>query len=178
MWIGKQTITKLHDSLLHKTNYLSSGFQLTFSFCNPDPATYIQLFKIWQNSMPKLANVGGIYVEFLVQPHPVTNGTNLFGLQAGKTDDIMVDMTSAYTNKADDTLVIQVLTDIVNQQKQLLKKSNYLIDFLYLNYADISQQVLQSWGSSNVNKLRAASEKYDPSGVFQTQVPGGFKIPK
>lgn len=178
MWIGKQTITKLHDSLLHKTNYFSSGFQLTFSFCNPDPATYFQLFKSWENAMPKLANVEGIYVEFLVQPHPVTNGTNLFGLKAGKTDDVMVDMTSAYTNKADDALVAQVLTDVVNQQKQLLKKSNYLIDFIYLNYADISQQVLQSWGSSNVNKLKAASKKYDLSGVFQTQVPGGFKIPK
>ena len=128
--------------------------------------------------MPKLANVSGIFVEFLVQPHPVTNGTNLFGLQAGKTDDVMVDMTSAYTNKADDKLVAQVLSDIVNQQKQLLKKGGYLIDFLYLNYADISQPVLQSWGQGNVNKLRAASKKYDPSGVFQTQVPGGFKIPK
>ena len=178
MWIGKNPMTKPHDFLVRKTNYFSSGFQLTFSFRNPDPATYIQLFSIWENAMPKLAKVDGIFVEFLVQPHPVTNGTNLFGLQAGKTDDVMIDMTSAYTNKADDSLVAQVLTDVVNQQKQLLKKSNYLIDFLYLNYADISQPVLQSWGSSNVNKLKAASKKYDPSGVFQTQVPGGFKIPK
>ena len=127
--------------------------------------------------MPKLANVTGMFVEFLIQPQPVTNGTNLFGLQAGKTDDVMVDMTSAYTNKADDALVAQVLTDLVNQQKQLLQNGGYLIDFIYLNYADISQQVLQSWGSSNVAKLQAASKKYDPSGVFQTQVPGGFKIP-
>ena len=178
MWIGKQTITKLHDSLLHEINSFFSGFQLTFSFRNPDPATYFQLFKIWENAMSKLAKVEGIFVEFLLQPHPVTNGTNLFGLQAGKTDDVMVDMTSAYTNKADDALVARVFTDLVNQQKQLLKKSNYLIDFLYLNYADISQQVLQSWGSRNVNNLKAASKKYDPSGVFQTQVPGGFKIPK
>ncbi|MCJ1332273.1 hypothetical protein MMC10_008965 [Thelotrema lepadinum] len=153
------------------------GFQLTFSFSNPDAATYYQLFKIWEDAMPKLANVTGMFVEFLIQPQPVTNGTNLFGLQAGKTDDVMVDMTSAYTNKADDALVAQVLTDLVNQQKQLLQNGGYLIDFIYLNYADISQQVLQSWGSSNVAKLQAASKKYDPSGVFQTQVPGGFKIP-
>ena len=128
--------------------------------------------------MTKLASVEGIFVEFLIQPHPVTNGTNLFGLQAGKTDDVMVDMTSAYTHKADDALVAQVLEDVVNQQKQLLQKSDYLIDYLYLNYADISQPVLQSWGESNIGKLRAASKKYDHKGVFQTQVPGGFKIPK
>lgn len=128
--------------------------------------------------MTKLASVEGIFVEFLVQPHPVTNGTNLFGLQAGKTDDVMVDMTSAYTHKADDALVGQVLGDTVNQQKQLLKESDYLINFLYLNYADISQPVLQSWGESNIEKLRTACKKYDHKGVFQTQVPGGFKIPK
>lgn len=127
--------------------------------------------------MTKLASVEGIFVEFLVQPHPVTNGTNLFGLQAGKTDDVMVDMTSAYTHKADDALVGRVLRDTVNQQKKLLKENNYLIDYLYLNYADISQPVLQSWGKSNVDKLRAASKKYDHKGVFQKQVPGGFKIP-
>ncbi|KAL9024541.1 MAG: hypothetical protein Q9196_006446 [Gyalolechia fulgens] len=154
------------------------GLQLTFSFSNPDPATYFELFKLWEHAMSKLESVEGIAVEFLVQPHPVTNGTNLFGLQAGKTDDVMVDMTSLYTRKADEALVAQVITDLVNQQKQLLEKSNHLIDFVYLNYADISQPVLQSWGSSNVNKLKAASKKYDPSGVFQTQVPGGFKIPK
>ncbi|KAL8742605.1 MAG: hypothetical protein Q9184_008226 [Pyrenodesmia sp. 2 TL-2023] len=158
--------------------HVDRGFQLTFSFRNPDSATYFQLFKIYETAMTKLAGVEGIYVEFLVQPHPVTNGTNLFGLQAGKTDDVMVDMTSAYTHKADDALVGQVLGNMVNQQKQLLKGSDYLIDFLYLNYADISQPVLQSWGESNVDKLRAASKKYDRKGVFQTLVPGGFKIPK
>lgn len=127
--------------------------------------------------MPKLTKVEGLFVEFLIQPHPVTNGTNLFGLQAGKTDDVMVDMTSAYTHKADDALVAQVLTDVVNRQKRVLRKRGFLIDFLYLNYADISQPVLQSWGASNVQKLRDASRKYDPRGVFQRQVPGGFKIP-
>ncbi|KAL8870279.1 MAG: hypothetical protein Q9174_003638 [Haloplaca sp. 1 TL-2023] len=157
--------------------HVDRGFQLTYSFRNPDSATYLQLFKIYETAMSKLASVEGIFVEFLIQPTPVTNGTNLFGLQAGKTDDVMVDMTSAYTRKADDALVGKALGDMVNQQKQLLKQSGYLIDFIYLNYADISQPVLQSWGDSNMDKLRAASKKYDHKGVFQTQVPGGFKIP-
>ncbi|KAI4102887.1 MAG: hypothetical protein L6R37_004149 [Teloschistes peruensis] len=158
--------------------HVERGYQLTFSFRNPDAATYLQLFKIWETAMPQLAHVAGIYVEFLIQPHPVTNGTNLFGLQPGKTDDVMVDMTSAFTNKADDALVTKVLTNIVEQQKRVLKKSGYLIDFLYLNYADISQPVLQSWGKSSVEKLKVASREFDPTGVFQKQVPGGFKIPK
>lgn len=138
----------------------------------------MELFKIWETGLSKIANVEGLFVEFLTQPHPVTNGTNLFGLTPWRTDDVMVDMTAAYTNQADDRLVQSVITDIVNEQRALLKRTGYLMDFIYLNYADISQEVLQSWGADNVAKLRAASDKYDPKRVFQKQVPGGFKIPK
>ncbi|KAL4759688.1 FAD-binding oxidoreductase [Aspergillus foveolatus] len=154
------------------------AFQLTFSFHNPDPTVYMELFKIWETGLSKIANVEGLFIEFLTQPHPVTNGTNLFGLTPGRTDDVMVDMTAAYANQADDRLVQSVITDIVDEQRALLKRTGHLMDFIYLNYADISQDVLQSWGADNVAKLRAASDKYDPKGVFQKQVPGGFKIPK
>lgn len=50
--------------------------------------------------------------------------------------------------------------------------------FIYLDYADKSQDPLGSYGSSNVELLRDAAAKYDPNGVFQTLLPGGFKISK
>lgn len=49
-------------------------------------------------------------------------------------------------------------------------------EFVYLDYADIGQNPLKSYGADNVNKLKAAAKKYDPKGIFQTIVPGGFKI--
>ncbi|OHF03772.1 hypothetical protein CORC01_01091 [Colletotrichum orchidophilum] len=51
-------------------------------------------------------------------------------------------------------------------------------DWLYLNYADKSQNPLRAYGEDNVNKIRAEALKYDPDGVFQTKCPGGFKITK
>ena len=48
--------------------------------------------------------------------------------------------------------------------------------FIYLDYADKTQDPLASYGADNVALLRAAAEKYDPDGVFQTLLPGGFKI--
>ena len=137
----------------------------------------MKLFKIWEESLSKVANVDGIFVEFLVQPHPVTNGTNMFGLTPQKTDDVMIDMTAAYTNKADDALVQSVINDIVGRQRTVLKSHGHLMDFIYLNYADSSQKVFQSFGADNVAKLKAVSKKYDPKGVFQKRVPGGFKLP-
>lgn len=137
----------------------------------------MELFKIWEQSLKQISKVDGIFVEFLIQPHPVTNGTNMFGLTPGKTDDVMVDMTSAYTNESDDALVKSVITEMVEAQRAILKFNGHLMDFIYLNYADKSQKVMQSWGADNVAKLNAASKKYDPKGVFQKRVPGGFKIP-
>jgi hypothetical protein len=50
--------------------------------------------------------------------------------------------------------------------------------YLYLDYADKTQDPLASYGSENVKKMKAVAKKYDPSGVFQNLVPGGFKISK
>lgn len=134
------------------------------------------MFQIWEKRITALANVKGVFIEFLLQPQPVTNGTNMFGLTPGKTDDVLIDMTAAYDNESDDALVESVINDIVKKQKAFLKSRGYLLDFIYLNYADISQNVLSTWGNKSLAKLRAASKKYDPKGVFQKKSPGGYKL--
>ncbi|KAK8076221.1 FAD binding domain-containing protein [Apiospora phragmitis] len=48
--------------------------------------------------------------------------------------------------------------------------------WLYLNYCDPSQNPLASYGAEAVERLKVVSRKYDPEGVFQKRVPGGFKI--
>ena len=50
------------------------------------------------------------------------------------------------------------------------------LPLVYLNYADVSQNPLGSYGKLNVQHIRRVAAKYDPTGVFQTRVPGGFKI--
>lgn len=50
--------------------------------------------------------------------------------------------------------------------------------YLYLDYAYDNQDPLASYGAENVEKMKAAAAKYDPSEVFQHLVPGGFKISK
>ena len=51
-----------------------------------------------------------------------------------------------------------------------------LLKFQYLNYAAPFQAPLEAYGEDNLRFLRAVSEKYDPKGVFQKRVPGGFKL--
>lgn len=49
-------------------------------------------------------------------------------------------------------------------------------EFIYLNYANSNQNPLSTYGPKNVEFIRTVAKKYDPTGIFQTQVPGGFKI--
>lgn len=50
------------------------------------------------------------------------------------------------------------------------------VDWEYLNYADYTQDPLKTYGTESVAFLKKVAEKYDPAGVFQMRVPGGFKI--
>lgn len=48
--------------------------------------------------------------------------------------------------------------------------------FRYLNYSDISQDPLSTYGENNIKQMQEVAVKYDPNGIYQRLVPGGFKI--
>ena len=157
-----------------------SAFQLDWSFVNPPADVYMELFKTWEKEVmtAALSDVPGIFVEFLTQPQAVVarDTPSLFGLERGRTDGVMMLMTAAYADAGDDERVRVAVTNVVRALRGLLRRKGYLLDFVYANYADKSQGVYRSWGADNVAKLRAASRKYDPRGVFQKRVPGGLKV--
>jgi hypothetical protein len=50
-------------------------------------------------------------------------------------------------------------------------------DYIPLTYADSWQDPIGSRSVLTMTELRNTARKYDPSGMFQKQVPGGFKLP-
>jgi hypothetical protein len=48
--------------------------------------------------------------------------------------------------------------------------------YKYLNFAASFQDPLASYGGIELRRMKKVARKYDPTGVFQTQVPGGFKL--
>jgi hypothetical protein len=77
-----------------------------------------------------------------------------------------------------DTLFQTAGADLVNRIREYARIIGADNPYLYLDYADVTQDPLASYGPENVEKMKAAAEKYDPSGIFQKLVPGGFKISK
>ncbi|KAJ8129084.1 hypothetical protein O1611_g4550 [Lasiodiplodia mahajangana] len=50
------------------------------------------------------------------------------------------------------------------------------VDYVYMNYASEDQDVIKSYGGENKKFLQETSKKYDPEGLFQKGVPGGWKL--
>jgi len=51
------------------------------------------------------------------------------------------------------------------------------VEYYYMNYADGTQDVIGSYGDERVQMALEVARKYDPTGVFQKRVVGGFKLP-
>lgn len=86
-------------------------------------------------------------------------------------------MTVSYDAASDDAAILSAVTDFFAAANSLAESKGTRHPFQYLNYAYKTQDPISGYGPASVARLRAASAKYDPYGVFQKQVPGGFKLP-
>lgn len=76
----------------------------------------------------------------------------------------------------DDEAVYQIMKETMARVEEYTKSHQVYDPFLFLNDAFASQNPFAGYGDSRYNMLKAASKKYDPHGVFQRLVPGGFKL--
>lgn len=60
--------------------------------------------------------------------------------------------------------------------EDLTEKEGVKSDFLYLNFAAWFQDPLAGYGQKSLENLRRVSKQYDPKGLFQKQLVGGFKL--
>lgn len=82
-----------------------------------------------------------------------------------------------WTDPADDATVAALAAQQYKNCDGIAANLGTKNAFLYSNYANALQKPYQTFQGGAVSKLQAASSKYDPQGVFQKLVPGGYKIP-
>ncbi|KAI4709794.1 hypothetical protein J4E89_005811 [Alternaria sp. Ai002NY15] len=103
-------------------------------------------------------------------------GGNVLGLERYTENFIMYQSYLLWSEAKDDDLFItqgKMLTDGI--QKFATEKGT-AVEYLYLNYADKDQDPLSAYGADKVAFMKKVAKKYDPTGVYQSQLPGGFKI--
>ncbi|KAI0903428.1 hypothetical protein F4823DRAFT_568692 [Ustulina deusta] len=75
-----------------------------------------------------------------------------------------------------DTAVIEQLSQAIDSELQR-KLGNIIVPFLYRNNAGGDQEVFQGYNHTNLARLISIRKKYDPEGMYATQLVGGFKLP-
>jgi hypothetical protein len=101
---------------------------------------------------------------------------NIVGLSPSDAPLVLISITSPWTSAAEDAIILGSMQRVIDRTDALAKEKGKAHPFKYANYAQPGAKVFEGYGEGNREFLRRVSRKYDPQGVWQKLVPGGFKL--
>ncbi|GAD98483.1 hypothetical protein ANI_1_298064 [Paecilomyces variotii No. 5] len=114
----------------------------------------------------------------LFSQHSVVRGGNILGLDRFDENLLLFLIVLSWQGTEDGTLFDSLGKAAIQDLDAYAREIGADNEFIYLNYADPSQNSLRSYGEENLAEIHRVAEKYDPEHIFQYQVPGGFKVSK
>ena len=103
-------------------------------------------------------------------------GGNSLGLDPAGGALVLTLLSITWNYAADDATVMNAANALIHQIETATKAAGTYSSFKYLNYANGDQDVINGYGAANKAHMQAVSRIYDPRGLFQKAVPGGFKL--
>ncbi|KAM0178068.1 hypothetical protein ACHAPC_008537 [Botrytis cinerea] len=159
-----------------RTLFITTTFKANKQMIN---ATY----NAWNTALPSIQSLSNITWSLSFEPIPVnvpaksaSTGGNVLSVTPADGPLIVALLTATWGNIADDTIASNTAKTMFDTIDAYAKTSGSYNDWQYLNYAANWQDPIDGYGAVNKAKLQAASKKYDPLGVFQKGVTGGFKL--
>ncbi|OHE91335.1 hypothetical protein CORC01_13364 [Colletotrichum orchidophilum] len=138
---------------------------------------------IFYEAVPAVADISGIIPVLVTQGITVPmlekmqqNGGNPLGLDVEDGPFYIMQLCAMWDNKEDDDTVYAYMSAILEKITAEAKSRGVDNDYVYMNYASQFQNVVGSYGTENVARLKSISRKYDPRQVFQKLQPGYFKL--
>ncbi|KAI6084062.1 hypothetical protein F4821DRAFT_271334 [Hypoxylon rubiginosum] len=148
-----------------------------------DAATLQAATRIYAAAIEPLKSCEGILLSMTLQPYPLsllqrsaTQGGNVLGLDPELGPLVSILFLTFWENREDDEKIVSSLREALDEIDRDATVRDTLVPFKYLNYAATFQDPIGSYGTVKVEKLRNASQKFDPDGLFQKGVPGGWKL--
>ncbi|KAI0403372.1 putative FAD-binding oxidoreductase [Xylaria palmicola] len=105
----------------------------------------------------------------------LARGGNALGLERVNQTWLAIDV--GWWEAADDAVANAAAAGLLARIEDAAKRSGQYVDYIFMNDAAVTQDVIGHYGNRSVAKLRAVQRRYDPRQVFQELVPGGFKLP-
>ncbi|KIM95870.1 hypothetical protein OIDMADRAFT_106059 [Oidiodendron maius Zn] len=143
-----------------------------------------QIFDSLNSTIPEFELPGSwVFWDIAFEPLPTImtqygdkNGGNSLGISPVHGNVFVVLISALWPDSAFNKVVEQTAGKITEDIIRVGNEQGLLSEFQYINYADPSQNPIAGYGAENVEFLMNLSRKYDPSGIWQRQVPGGFKL--
>ena len=141
------------------------------------------VYDLWKGASLPVANVSGILWTLSLQPLPPAiiekaeaRGGNSLGLDPTGPPLVLCLLSVSWSDASDDNIVVRTGKQLFKDIKTVAVSRGLFNKFEYLNYAASYQDPIAGFGQASKANLQAVSRKFDPTGFFQTTVPGGFKL--
>lgn len=115
----------------------------------------------------------------ILQSVPTIKPGNILGFDPRshpEKDQLNLQIMYSFTQGRVEAALQRDINRLTKEVENIARKERALSRFVYLNYAGSGQKVLEGYGKKSVEELKRVAAKYDPYGVFQKQVTGGFKL--
>jgi hypothetical protein len=141
------------------------------------------IHSLWNASIATLPTNTQIQWIVTLQPLPVPTNVyfpNSMGIPLTPESTKLVGLEIIYTGmKAEEEEAItKVVKKLINDVENKAKALGVGSEYRYLNYATWWQDPVKGYGMESVGGLKETGKMYDPTGFFQRNCPGGFKLPK
>lgn len=143
---------------------------------------YDRVYLCWTQLRKTLP--AGCALHYTIQPMGTAGvqagsdrGGNIMGLEA--VPQCWWVFTSEWSQDAEEDVdaaahgAVRTMAEMV---EALARKEGVFLDFKCMNFAGAGQKVLGSYSAKNVVRMQAVAEEYDPEGVWQGLLFGGFLL--
>jgi hypothetical protein len=113
-----------------------------------------------------------------ISEHSAAGGGNVMGLEHHASDGVLFLLSAMMKTPEQQIYARSKVKEAVESVKAYAGTidGNGNLPWIYMNYADKTQNVLQGYGTKNVKRLKETAAKYDPQEIFQSLCPGGWKV--
>lgn len=103
-------------------------------------------------------------------------GGNAMDIDPADGPLLIILLNPTWNSSDDDDRVHRVTEGLLATFKSLASAKNLLHRYIFTNYAYQKEDLFKSYGEESLMRLKEVSKKFDPDGIFQKAVPGGFKL--
>ncbi|KAK1656226.1 hypothetical protein BDP81DRAFT_487653 [Colletotrichum phormii] len=161
----------------------SVWFTLTFKNDEAILKEAVEAHQEFVDAMKLAVGADEFTTQMVFQPLPTyfaaigtENGGNVLGLDAEKDNAILWLGLVTINTEAQEAVARAYMASASAEIEDFAISVDGNVNWRYLNYADPSQDPIKTYGSANVDFIREIAAKFDPEGVFQKRIPGGFKV--